>query len=237
MKQVADKISRFNEKEFGGDNKKVVFLFAGMGTRIWLYKSAIQALVQNGYHVIAYDFHPAIVKKGDTDNFLQVAEAVSDKVAKHITQSKADGSEYFAAFGVSMGTLLAIKVASENPEITHLVVNLTYGSVAENVWTWKFIESTKRLAIKQGYDMESLDHKLAPVSPIPSAPKLKGKKVLLYLSSKDKILRFEQSSQFKEALDENGVDYRYVQDDKRGHIMAGLKNMRRKHIWLDFLAS
>lgn len=229
-------IGRFNEKIFGVHNRRVVFLFAGMGTRTWLYTLPIRRLVRHGYKVVAYDFHPAVVRKGDADNFLQLAEDVSRSVRQHIEQFQKQGDSYFAAFGVSMGTLMAIKVAGENAAIKKVIINLTYGSVAENVWTWKFVERTKRTSIAQGHTMASLDRKLAPVSPIPNAPKLKDKDVLLYLSSKDKILLFAQGRQFKDALDMHGVAHMYVQNDKHGHIIGGWQHMKNHRVWMDFLA-
>lgn len=229
------KLSRFNEKIFGTHNKRVVFFFAGMGTRTWLYTFTIRRLVRHGYKVVAYDFAPGVVKNGDAGNFLEVAERVSQSVRRHIQTFQSTGSTSFAVFGVSMGTLMAIKVAGENEAITKVIINMTYGSVAENVWTWKFVESTKRKSIEQGYTMETLDRKLAPVSPIPNAEYLKGKDVLLYLSTKDKILVFEQSRQFKDALDRHGVNYTYIQNDKRGHIIGGYQHMHNHAVWLGFL--
>ena len=229
------KISRFNEKVFGAQNKGVVFFFAGMGTRTWLYTFTIRRLVRHGYKVVAYDFAPGVAIKGDVDNFLNITERVSQSVARHIQTFKSTGSVSFAAFGVSMGTLMAIKVATENEAITKVIINMTYGSVAENVWTWDMLRDLKRKSIAQGYTMETLDRKLAPVSPIPNAAKLKGKDVLLYLSTKDKILVFKQSRQFKDALDRHGVEYKYIQNDKRGHIIGGYQHMRNHAVWLNFL--
>ncbi|QQS20073.1 prolyl oligopeptidase family serine peptidase [Candidatus Saccharibacteria bacterium] len=228
-------LPHFNEYIFGEHNKKVLFFFAGMLTRTWLYTGAINRLVRHGYKVVAYDFHPGVVRKGDAESFLEVSERLSATVQKRIIEFERQGCISYGAFGVSMGTLFAIKVAAENDLIKKLVINLTYGSVAENVWTWNFIKSTKNKSLAQGYTMESLDAKLAPVSPIPNAAKLSGKKVLLYLSAKDKILRFDQSKQFKEALDIHGVEYDYLQNNKRGHILAGYQNMRDWRRWMDFL--
>jgi dipeptidyl aminopeptidase/acylaminoacyl peptidase len=134
-----------------------------------------------------------------------------------------------------MGTLFAIKCTTEFPQINKLVINMTYGSIAENIWTWNFIKSTKARAIKEGYTLKSLDKKLEPISPIPNAPKLKGKRVLLYLSKNDKVLLYEQSLQFKRALDKAGVDYVYVENKHFGHIISGYNNFRKYKVWLDFL--
>lgn len=230
------KLGKFNEKIFGAHNKRVVFFFAGMGTRTWLYSLSIRRLVKHDYKVVAYDFAAGIVKNGDADNLLDVINRVSRSVKRHIETFQKAGDVSFAVFGVSMGTLMAIKVAGENDAIKKVVINLTYGSVAENIWTWKLMESARGRSIEQGYSMETLDQKLAPVSPIPNAVRLKGKDVLLYLSRKDKILLFEQSRQFKDALDHHAVNYTYVQNDKRGHIIAGYQNMRNHNRWLRFLS-
>jgi dipeptidyl aminopeptidase/acylaminoacyl peptidase len=136
-----------------------------------------------------------------------------------------------------MGTILAIKTAAELPEITRTIIMLTYGSIAENIWTWWFIHPAKRRAIRQGYTMESLDKKLAPISPIPNAPKLKGKKILLYIAFRDKILVYKQSHQFQEALDRAGVDYQLVENTKHGHNLSAYENFRQHSHWLTFLNS
>ncbi|MGB4762419.1 MAG: hypothetical protein WBP12_03640 [Candidatus Saccharimonas sp.] len=229
------KLESFNIKHFGGQNKKVVFFFAGMGSRAWLYYLPIRYMVSNGFHVIVYDFDPNVMRKGDADSFLQLAANVSRSVATYIDKFSKSGVGYFASFGVSMGTLFAIKVTGENSKIDRVVINMTYGSIAENVWTWKVVGRTKRTAIKQGYTMQTLDEKLSPISPIPNAKYLKSKKVLLYLSTKDKILLFEQSKQFKEALNSHDVRYWYIQNDTGGHFRAGEYNMRKRSIWLNFL--
>ena len=70
----------FTLKIFGENNKKVIFFFAGMGTRTWLYKGPIKRLVQNGFRVYAYDFDPLIVRNGNPDQFLEAGEKVSRSV-------------------------------------------------------------------------------------------------------------------------------------------------------------
>src|SRR6266536_3160502 len=146
---MASVVKQCRVKEFGWTNHKLIFFFAGMGTRIWLHRGPISRLVQHGYHVVAYDFDPLIVRNGDADNFLAVAEAITNDVKNRVDAAKARGVDVIHAFGVSMGTLLAIKCAAEIPEISKVVINLTYGSVAENVWTWWFIKPAKERAIKR----------------------------------------------------------------------------------------
>ncbi len=226
---------QYTVREFGQHNDRVVFFFAGMGTRTWLYKRPITFLVSKGFRVVAYDFDAMIVRRGNVDNLLLVADEVLQSVKDYVAQFRKQGISYFATFGASMGTLPAIACAAEIPEVSKVVINMTYGSVAENVWTWWFIKPAKQRAIKQGYTLESLDKKLAPMTPIYNAEKLKGKQVLLYLSTKDKVLLFEQSRQFKEVLDKHGIDYQYVQNDQHGHLVTGYINFKKREIYLEFL--
>lgn len=227
---------QYRVTEFGAGNPKLMFFFCGMATRIWLYRGPVRRLVKVGYHVIAYDFDPWIVRDGDVNNFLQVGEQVNADTKQQIRRAKREGVRVFHAFGTSMGTLFAIKLAAENAEVSKVIINLTYGSVAENVWTWRYLRKLKQRCVAQGYTMKSLDKALAPISPIPNAPKLKGKKVLLYLPRRDKILRFEQSIQFREALLAAGVEHTYRENKYFGHIISGFINFLHPRIYIEFLA-
>jgi pimeloyl-ACP methyl ester carboxylesterase len=225
----------FRTKEFGIGNSRVLFLFAGMGTRIGLYKPMIKKLVKNDHRVVAYDFDPMVVRNGDPDDYLELGRAVMTDISERLDTFKAEGVSCFSSFGSSMGTLMAIKSAALYPEISKLVINLTYGSVAENIWTWWFIRPAKKRAIALGYTLDSLEKKLAPISPIPSAPDLSGTDVLLYQSRNDKVLLIEQTDQFRAALDISNVEYEHYLNSKNGHFVSAYKNLLNSDIWLQFL--
>lgn len=228
-------IDHFRVKEFGDTNSKVVFFFAGMGTRTWMYKKPIKRMVDSGFRVIAYDFNPLIVRKGDPATYIRLADRTLTSVKHKAKSLKEEGITNFSAFGFSMGTLPAIKCTADIPDIDKVVIMLTYGSVAENIWTWWFIKPAKKRALKLGYDLQSLDQELASLSPIPHAPRLKGKKILLYLAQKDKIIRYDQSIQFKQALDNAGAEHIFIENKRHGHNLSAMSNFRNYKVWLDFL--
>jgi len=229
------KLDTFNVREFGVSNNRVVFFFAGMGTRVGLYKKPINRMVEAGFHVIAFDFEARLVRSGEPDLWLDVGQKVSDTVKQQIKKLSTEGVKGFSCFGVSMGTLMAIKCAADNSEIKKIIINLTYGSVADNVWTWRAIKPAKTRAKQLGYTLKELDKKLAPISPIPNASKLKGKEVLIYLARRDKVLLYTQSVQFKDALDRAGVEYEYIENKYFGHIISGIINFKKHTVWLEFL--
>jgi hypothetical protein len=126
-----------------------------------------------------------------------------------------------------MGTIFAIDAAAKNPGIVKVVVNLTYGSVADNVWTWWYLRFAKRRFQRLGVKMQDLERQLGSISPIPNASRLKSKAVLLYLSRRDRVLRYGQSRQFKDALDAAKVDYQYIENRHLGHIASIAVNLWR----------
>jgi pimeloyl-ACP methyl ester carboxylesterase len=224
----------FRVKEFGPQSEKVIFFFTILNTRIWLYWWPIRVLTRGGYRVVAYDYSSSLVLNGDVARFLAVSDAIQADLQARMLAYKEVGTRSFYAFGSSMGTIFAIVGAANIQEISKVVLNLTYGSLAETVWSWWYLRRTKQEFMRRGISMRELEQLLVPVSPIPNAKKLKGTDVLLYLSKRDKVLLFAQSSRFKAALDEAGVRYTYYENRYLGHISSVVVNFWRRQRYMDF---
>ena len=225
----------FSFRSFGKAGNPVIFLYTAFRTRYWLYYPTIRKLVKEGYYVVVYDFNPTLVFKGEVSDLLNLANDILKNTKNQVEEFKKDGVKKFFAFGVSMGTIMGLRAAIEIPEIKKVVVNLTYGSLADTIWTQKVLGKIKKRFQKSGITKEKLELLLEPISPLSMARKLKGKKVLLYLSKKDKVILFSQSSEFKKALEEAKVDYVYRENQKFGHIISGFLNNARARTYLDFL--
>jgi hypothetical protein len=224
----------FRVKEFG-TGTKVVFFFTILHSRIWLYRWPISKLVQHGFTVVAYDYKGNLVLEGNVGEFVKVSKKIADDVRERIIAYKHHGYTRFYSFGSSVGTIFAIYCAANIKDITKVVINTTYGSLAENVWTWKYLTRTKNKIIKSGLTMEKLEDLLTEISPIPNAKKLKGKAVLLYLAKHDEVLKFSQSNQFKQALEEADVHYIYYENRLLGHIPSIISNLIRWKRYINFL--
>lgn len=61
--------------------------------------------------------------------------------------------------------------------------------------------------------------------PIIHAKELKGRKVLLHLSRRDRALRYERTRVTKKALEDAGVDVTYQESKFLGHYGAGIKHI------------
>jgi esterase/lipase len=229
------KHNAFRVIEFGSGNKSVVFFFTILHSKIWLYRWPIKKLVQHGFTVVAYDYSGKLVLDGDIEKFITVTKEIEADVKKRIADYKEQAYKNFYCFGSSMGTILAIYCAANIKDLTKVIINTTYGSLAENVWTWRYLKRTKNKIIKNGLTMEKLETLLTEISPIPNAKKLKGKKVLLYLARHDEVLPFSQASKFKKALDEATVTYLYYENRSLKHIPSIIANLLRWKIYINFL--
>ena len=225
----------YSSKSFGTAGDPVIFFFTAFKTKYWLYYPVIRNLTKAGYYVVVYDINADAILKGEPEDFLNLADHIVLDVQSQVENFKQAGVKKFSTFGVSMGTLFALRISVDIPDIKKVVANLTYGSFADNVWSWKPASKLKRRLEGAGINKAALENLLTPISPLSMAPKLKGKKLLLYLAKNDKVILFSQSSQFKEALDRAGINYIYHQNNKFGHLISGVINNSRPKIYLDFL--
>jgi hypothetical protein len=225
----------FSSKAFGRKGNPTIFFFTAFLTKYWLYYPTINILTRAGYYVVVYDVHKELILTKDAQDFLSVTQALITDVQRQVSDLKKQGVRGFSVFGSSMGTVPAMRAAIDTPEIKKVIINITYGSLVDNIWSWKFLRKLKHRLVESGMTKAELEKLFEPISPLSMATKLPGKKVLLYLAKNDKVILFEQSRQFKQALDKAKVDYQYYQNNTFGHIIGGYGNLLRSKIYLDFL--
>lgn len=235
MRIVKNTYSRVLEKPVAGD--KVLFIFTAMGTRIGLYRLFMGLMNRHGYSCIIYDYPVSIVHNAVEAEWQSLFTEVIGDAQQKIDTYRMTGTKHFYAYGISMGTLFAHMMAREAPEISHVALNLTYGDVASNLWTYRLVKKAKKNLIAQGYTKESARAVVAFIDPIVNAPKLKGKKVLLYLSKVDKVMLYDQSKETLEAFKKVGLDLQYVENKFLGHYIGGAKNLMSIKQLITFLNS
>lgn len=207
------------------DSTKTIFIFTAMGTKISLYRLFVSMLNQKGYSCVVYDYPIAVILDSKIDEWEQFFDDTLSDARTRLAALKADGATDFFAYGVSMGTLLANKFTRDNQEISHLILNLTYGNVADNVWTWRGVKKAKENVIAQGLSQEELREAMTYIDPIANAAKLKGRKIMLYLSRTDRVLIYEQTQFTKKAFEAADLDMEYVENKYLGHFVGAAKNM------------
>jgi hypothetical protein len=215
----------FRVKEFPVDSDKVVFVFTAMGTKIGLYRLFVQMMNKRGYTCIVYDYPLKLIHSGKLEEWKKLFDGLVVDGQKRIEFYKNKGAANFNAYGVSMGTLFANKFTRDTPQISHLILNLTYGDLAQNIWTYRGVRKSKLNLMKQRIDIEKLRAGMEYADPIVNASKLKGRKVLLYLSRKDRVLVFDQTEYTKKAFEAADLDFEYIENKNLGHFLGAAKNL------------
>jgi pimeloyl-ACP methyl ester carboxylesterase len=222
VKIIQKKYFRVSEADIKSD--KVIFVFTAMGTKIWLYRPFLYLLKKHGYSTVTYDYPPRVLFDGKFDQWDEFYAAVITDAQERLALYEQRGVHNFYCYGVSMGTLIANKFTRKTKQITHVILNLTYGDVADTVWHWSGTKRTRKSLEAQGIGIDGLRENLKHIDPIENASGLKGKKVLLFLARKDKVLLNEKTSYTRMALEIAGVDVQYFENRYLGHYPAGAKN-------------
>src|SRR5579871_613874 len=162
-------LMNFSVKSFGVSKERVIFLFTAFGTKYWWYYSLIKILTTAGYYVLVYDVNANFILTGTVAEWLHNVDSVIVDVKRKKERLEKYGAKRFFAFGVSMGTLLAMRIAIEIPEIKKVVVNLTYGSLADNIWSWKRLKTIRKRLEQSHIDKTQLNRLLEPIAPLAMA--------------------------------------------------------------------
>lgn len=211
--------------ESSDDFKKVIFVFTAMGTKIPQYRFFLRALKKRGYHTIIFDYNTDLVLEARLDEYEPMYLDLAKDAQARLKRLQKNGTTKFFAYGTSVGSVLANRFTRETPEITHLVLNLTYGDVTEHVMESPVTRKSRMAMKRKGISVETLRSYMDLYDPILHAQELVGRKVLLHLSRRDRALRYERTKLTKRALENAGVDVTYQESKFHGHYGAGIKHM------------
>ncbi len=219
------KKKNFRVQELLVDSDKVVFVFTGVFTKIWQYRFFTKRLNKAGYSVVIYDYSNRLTNDANVDEWNEFIDTLAEDAEVRIKKFKKRGVQYFYAYGYSMGTLFANKLARETADIGHVILNFTYGDVAAHIWHSPATYKTRRNLRKNNISMDTLRRYMTPIDPIVNVNGLKGKKVLLHLARRDKFLHYPFSIETKKAFEQAELDMQYEENKHLGHWLGGVKNM------------
>jgi pimeloyl-ACP methyl ester carboxylesterase len=233
--QLVYKVTEYHAKVAG----RTVFFFCPFGLPVWLLAlpgMPIWHLRRHGFAVIAYSYWSAIAT-GTYQQTVANIRAMIDDVRHRL--SLLNPEEEISCFGTSMGTVMATNVAAEYPRIKKVILNLSYADISDHVINLPSIRTipAKRLQayLEAAGSEENLRAAFDPFSPVTLTHQLKGKKVLLYLSKDDGILKLIHTTKLHDALVAAGVDLEFHQNRRGRHVFALFVNYLRYRRWLQFL--
>lgn len=225
----------FKKQGFGPQHKKVVFLLAGWRMKLWSLWPASKILEKNGFYCITYTYDNSVFSP-DVSKTVENFQLIKNDILQSISELKKKGYTEFSVAGGSLGSIFAVLVANESPDITKLILNTTGADTAKNVWISSITKGAfKESIIKQGYTMEKLQQAWRSIIPIHHIDNLKNKKILVYLSKRDTVIPFSLGMELIQAFEKRDYDYRLIINTRLGHIATAMYNSFKAKDYIDFL--
>lgn len=224
-----------------GQATKLVFFFCPFSVPsrlLTLPGMPIWHLRRAGYSVVAYSYGRDIATKSveiTLSNFIAIGKDVDRRIRK------LDESVEIIAFGTSMGTVPAVNAAAKHGRIKKVILNLSYANISDHIVALPDMRTIPQKIlsayIASAGDEAGLRAALDPYSPLNLAGELHGKKVLLYSSRDDPILKDVHTVRFREALKEHEIELEHYENIRGGHFFAALYNYLRYTRYMRFLKS
>lgn len=216
----------FHKKEYGKENKKVIFLLAGWGNTIKDFSPVSSILSLFGYHCITYAYDPSILNP-HVDETIAHVFAIRDIILKDIQYVTAKGKIPFAIFGTSLGTVIALLVAGKSKSIKKVILNLSGATIGDSIWGWgdtmfpEFHESFR----KNNITLFKLRKKWRPINPIESIHSLKKKDILLYVAKKDDIIPYSQAKMLIREMKRKNISFTLHANYYLNHYWSAFANL------------
>ncbi|SRR6266568_1953248 len=226
----------FETKEFGKQNKKVVFLLAGWGMGLWSLLLPAKILERNGFYCICYTYENEVFSTNIPKTIHNIKRIKND-ILKTISQLKKKGYTNFSVVSVSLGGVINMLVANESNDVKKIIFNTGGADIALNVWTSSFTRGKfKKEIINQGYTLESLREAWQSINPLDNMENLNDKKILIYLAKKDKAIPYSNGMRVVQELQKKKHNnYRLIINTNFGHLLTGIYNSLNAKVYLEFL--
>jgi dienelactone hydrolase len=201
----------------------------------WVYLPVYWMANLAGYRVHAYSLAEHYIMEADNRGFLKQLKAVITSVEADVSDFHDQGVEFFATFGNSIGSELALACAKSVPAVSVVVLNTMRGSTSQFLWHSAYGKLWKSMYEAQGYTEATLYNELRPVEACENLNVLGKRRILLYYSKADKTIPPYNTELFVKALAASDVKHKIITNRYLGHFWASVKNHARFWVWLAFL--
>ncbi len=201
----------------------------------WVYRPVFAIMTLAGYRVVAHSLAENNILVGDNAGLVsQVNEVIRD-VQTDIVRLQSLGTSFFAVFGNSLGSELAMAVAKQTPEVAGIILNTVRGSTSEFIWHAPYAVGFKQLYKSRGYSEAQMYRELKLVEATNNLTSLGKRPVLLYYSKADSTIPPRNTELLITALAASHIVHTLVRNKYLGHFGASVKNHLYFWTWLGFL--
>ncbi|MDO8522922.1 MAG: thioesterase domain-containing protein [bacterium] len=211
--------------ESGAENKNVLLIFPHWKASVWFYR--LFAMLFKDFHTVVYAYADSLLSpniSNTIDNFAELETAVLADIKKF----QLSGANQLNIYGVSLGSVIATRIASSlagQGEVIALVLNLSAASFPRSIWegtaTFRIRKSFQKLGVTFG----NLNGAWNFLSPAENMVNLKNSRMLFFLSLPDRVMVPSNVQALVEEIrrDYPKVDFHF--NRFLGHRLGGIKNL------------
>jgi len=220
--------------EWGRGGKQALLIFPHWGSYLFIYR--IFARLFPGTYCVLYHYLCGLLS-ADIALTTSRFEFMEKLVRKDFTSFKRDGVNSLCFYGVSLGSVLATRLANiakaEGFEVS-LVLNLSSASFPYAVWNGKATKGIQKKLAAQGTTFEELDGAWGCLSPINNLENLRRAPILFFASLRDDVMCRGNVGRLIEELKENYPNA-VCSLTKLGHTLGGIRGFFVRNIIKRFL--
>lgn len=211
--------------------RAVLFLFPAGFTYLWQYRMLIRRLNKMGISVVGFDFAwRTAIRDLSIEKLIAYMQEVAKKVNKEIAQAP---HNRYAVCGSSFGSVPALFCAKQQPEISHVILNVPYGRLSNLIWSYKPLKHVKSQLLQQGITSPLQLHELTlPIETKNNIELLDGRTIVCMSAKRDTIVR--DSHEIQDVLKMLHGKVRFI-ESPFGHFWGGIHNGIRTSQWADSL--
>lgn len=210
--------------ERGIENKKALLIFPHWNAPLWPYKLFGKYFPY--FHTVVYHCAGSLLS-ADVEATIKNFALLEKTVLDDVVNLKTSGISQFNTYGVSLGTVMAARIANllvgRRECVGGIVLNLSCASLPFSVWAGSATQLITKALKRQNVDYLMLEKAWHHLSPIENLSNLKAVKILLFASKNDAVMGPSNVLRLADALrDFSGAETRF--NAWLGHYSGGAKN-------------
>ncbi|MCD4759477.1 alpha/beta hydrolase [archaeon] len=201
-------------------SNKVYIIFPGWRSGLKHSQILRNTLTKRGQSCLEYEFHPDILTS-DPQQTLDCFEQIKKDGLQEIENLKQIYNfKNIQVIGMSLGGMHAYMVSNHNPNIDKLTLVCTGYSLAESLWDGIATQHLRKNMEKQGITLDQLETLWGKIHPYNNIDGLTGKKIQVFLSKADKLIRYSGGKKIVNAMKELGLDPQVEENRFLGHYIT-----------------
>jgi hypothetical protein len=186
------------------------------GTSVRAVRWAIRRLLEEGYHVLAYQMTSAVFLAAEPGILSELISAMREDIRSRISRLRAEGVTEFGFFGSSLGSFVLYNcIGDEIPALCWGVFN-TGGNIARGMWR---LPAARRSHLRKGLSLRQLEATWSHLQ-WPDFGRLEGCRFVFVSSRHDKIAPLGDVAPYLVPMRRAGAEVSVFEVPAIGHLTA-----------------